>query len=173
MGAWGVLRQLLAATLCAVLVAPVYSSESTLPRSSSIPSDTHDAAALPKKSLLVFKGLGGQLNKELSLWQNRAYRAPGTRFCCFFAQGLCPSISTLRLNLSIFARACTATAHACRVLCRIVKMLFKMRCSKSSESRTNTTTAARLNLGFFGLPTIDVSICYGGARFGPRPKLPR
>ena len=34
-------------------------------------------------------------------------------------------------------------------------------------SRTNTTTAARLNLGFFGLPTIDVSICYGGARFGP------
>src|SRR6266576_519582 len=26
--------------------------------------------------------------------------APGTRFCCFFAQGLCLSISTLRLNLS-------------------------------------------------------------------------
>src|SRR5882762_3882435 len=26
--------------------------------------------------------------------------APGTRFCCFFAQGLRPSISTLRLNLS-------------------------------------------------------------------------
>ena len=26
--------------------------------------------------------------------------APGTRFCCFLAQGLCPSISTLRLNLS-------------------------------------------------------------------------
>ncbi len=42
------LRQLLAATLCAVLVAPAYPSESTLPRSSSTPSHSYDAATLSK-----------------------------------------------------------------------------------------------------------------------------
>jgi len=53
---------------------------------------------LPRSSGLAV--LGSQVCKKHSLWQNRAYRSPGTRFCCFFAQGLCPSISTLRLNLS-------------------------------------------------------------------------
>jgi RHS repeat-associated protein len=43
-----VLRQLLAATLCAVLVAPAYPSESTLPRTSSTPSHIYDAATLSK-----------------------------------------------------------------------------------------------------------------------------
>ena len=42
------LRQLLAATLCALLVAPAYPSESTLPRSSSTPSHTYDAKTLSK-----------------------------------------------------------------------------------------------------------------------------
>jgi RHS repeat-associated protein len=48
MRAWSVLRQLLAATLCAVLVAPAYPGESTPPRSSSTPSHTYDAATLSK-----------------------------------------------------------------------------------------------------------------------------
>jgi RHS repeat-associated protein len=48
MRAWSLLRQLLAATLCAVLVAPAYPSASTLPRSSSTPSHTYDAATLSK-----------------------------------------------------------------------------------------------------------------------------
>jgi RHS repeat-associated protein len=48
MRAWSVLRQLLAATLCAVLVAPAYPSESTLPQRSSTPSHTYDAATLSK-----------------------------------------------------------------------------------------------------------------------------
>jgi hypothetical protein len=60
-----VLRQLLAATLCAVLVAPAYPSESTLPRSSSTPSHTYDAETLPKtrvwgsdeKILLYFRAV--------------------------------------------------------------------------------------------------------------------
>jgi RHS repeat-associated protein len=42
------LRQLLAATLCAVLVAPAYPSESTLPLSSSTPTHTYDAETLPE-----------------------------------------------------------------------------------------------------------------------------
>ncbi len=46
MRAWIVLRQLLAATLCAALVAPVYPSESTLPRTSSTLSHTYDAQTL-------------------------------------------------------------------------------------------------------------------------------
>ncbi len=48
MRAWGVLRQLLTATLCALLVAPAYPSESTLPRSSSTPSPAYDAETLSK-----------------------------------------------------------------------------------------------------------------------------
>jgi hypothetical protein len=48
MRAWRVFRQLLAATLCAVLVAPAYPSESTLPRTSSTPSHTYDAETLPE-----------------------------------------------------------------------------------------------------------------------------
>src|ERR1700676_2339060 len=48
MRAWSVLRQLLAATLCAVLVAPAYPSEGTLSRSSSTPIHTYDAATLSK-----------------------------------------------------------------------------------------------------------------------------
>jgi RHS repeat-associated protein len=47
MRAWSLLRQLLAATLCAVLVAPAYPSESTL-QSSSTPSHIYDAATLPE-----------------------------------------------------------------------------------------------------------------------------
>src|SRR5215469_13251164 len=48
MRAWSALRQLLAATLCAVLVAPAYPSESALPRSSPTLSHTYDAATLSK-----------------------------------------------------------------------------------------------------------------------------
>jgi RHS repeat-associated protein len=48
MRAWSLLRQLLTVTLCAVLVAPAYPSESTLPRSSSTPSHIYDAATLSK-----------------------------------------------------------------------------------------------------------------------------
>ncbi len=56
-------RQLLAATLCTLLVAPAYPSESTLPRSSSTPSHTYDAETLPEtrvwgsneKNLLHFR----------------------------------------------------------------------------------------------------------------------
>src|SRR5215469_13430561 len=48
MRAWSVLRQLLAATLCAVLVTPAYPSESTLPQSSSTPSHAYDAETLSK-----------------------------------------------------------------------------------------------------------------------------
>jgi RHS repeat-associated protein len=48
MRAWSVFRQLLAATLCALLVAPAYPSASTLPRSSSTPSHIHDAETLPE-----------------------------------------------------------------------------------------------------------------------------
>jgi RHS repeat-associated protein len=48
MRAWGVLRQLLAATLGAVLVAPAYPSESTLPRSRSTPSHIYEAERLSK-----------------------------------------------------------------------------------------------------------------------------
>ena len=48
MRAWRVFRQLLAATLCAVLVAPAYPSESTLPRTSSTASHTYDAETLPE-----------------------------------------------------------------------------------------------------------------------------
>ncbi len=48
MRAWSVLRQLLAATLCALLVAPAYPSASTLPRSSSTPNHTYDAEMLPE-----------------------------------------------------------------------------------------------------------------------------
>jgi RHS repeat-associated protein len=48
MRAWSVVRQLLAATLCAVFVAPAYPSENTLPRSSSTPSHTCDAETLSK-----------------------------------------------------------------------------------------------------------------------------
>ncbi len=63
MRALGVLRQLLAATLCALLVAPAYPSASALPRSSSTPSHTYDAETLPEtrvwgsneKTLLHFR----------------------------------------------------------------------------------------------------------------------
>ena len=48
MRAWSVLRQLLAATLCALLVASAYPSTSTLPRSSSTPNHTYDAETLSK-----------------------------------------------------------------------------------------------------------------------------
>jgi RHS repeat-associated protein len=48
MRAWSVLRQLLAATLCALLVTPAYPSASTLPRSSSTPSHSYDAETLSK-----------------------------------------------------------------------------------------------------------------------------
>ena len=48
MRAWSVFRQLLAATLCALLVAPAYPSESTFPRSSSTASHTYDAETLSK-----------------------------------------------------------------------------------------------------------------------------
>jgi RHS repeat-associated protein len=48
MRAWSVFRQLLAATLCALLVAPVYPSASTLPRSSSTSSHIYDAETLSK-----------------------------------------------------------------------------------------------------------------------------
>ncbi len=41
-------RQLLAATLCALLVAPAYPSESPLPRSSSTPNHTYDAETYSK-----------------------------------------------------------------------------------------------------------------------------
>jgi hypothetical protein len=41
-------RQLLAATLCAVLVATAYPSENTPARTSSIPSHSYDAATLSK-----------------------------------------------------------------------------------------------------------------------------
>ena len=41
-------RQLLAATLCALLVAPAHAGESTLPRTSSIPNLTYDAETLPE-----------------------------------------------------------------------------------------------------------------------------
>jgi RHS repeat-associated protein len=46
MRAWGVFRQLLAAALCALLVAPAYPSASTLRRSSSTPSHAYDAETL-------------------------------------------------------------------------------------------------------------------------------
>src|SRR5712672_3023338 len=48
MRASGVFRQLLAATLCAVLGAPAYPSESTLPRTISTASHTYDAETLSK-----------------------------------------------------------------------------------------------------------------------------
>jgi hypothetical protein len=48
MRASGVFRQLLAATLCAVLGAPAYPSESTLPRAISTASHTYDAETLSK-----------------------------------------------------------------------------------------------------------------------------
>src|SRR5690349_3601973 len=48
MRAWSVFRQLLAATLCALLVAATYASTSTLPRSSSTPSHPYDAETLSK-----------------------------------------------------------------------------------------------------------------------------
>ncbi len=51
-------------------------------------------------------------------------------------------------------------------------MLFKMRYSRLIESWTSTTTAVHLNLGFFGLRTIDASISCAGVAFGSRRKLP-
>ena len=40
------------------------------------------------------------------------------------------------------------------------------------RKRTSTTTAVHLNLGFFGLRTIDASISCAGVAFGSRRKLP-
>jgi hypothetical protein len=52
-------------------------------------------------SLLPFlKGASGRQGKAKTICTRRAIRAPGTRFCCFFAQGSCLSISTLIVNLS-------------------------------------------------------------------------
>src|SRR6266480_187189 len=48
MRASGMFRQLLSATLCAVLGAPAYPSESTLPRTISTASHTYDAETLSK-----------------------------------------------------------------------------------------------------------------------------
>ena len=48
MRAWSVLRQLLAATLCALLVAPAYPSASTLRRSSFTPNHAYHTETLPE-----------------------------------------------------------------------------------------------------------------------------
>jgi hypothetical protein len=55
---WSVLRQLLAATLCVVLVVPAYPSESTLSLSSSTPSHIYDAQTLPETRVW---GLNGKI----------------------------------------------------------------------------------------------------------------